>query len=89
MYNNREVNNDLYVECPHCCCIVQVPKKELNCAIFRHGVMKSTLKPINPHASRKECEWLAKEGLIYGCGKPFKITTNNFNKFEAHACDYI
>ena len=63
-------------------------KNEINCAIFRHGVMKSTLKQINPHLPKSECDKLYMNDDIYGCGKPFKLIHQD-NSFKAIKCDYI
>jgi hypothetical protein len=72
----------LIVICPHCG--DQLMIEELNCCIFRHGIIKNTLEQINPHAVKKECDYLFENNLIYGCGKPFKIVDN-----KAIICDYI
>jgi len=78
---------DLIILCPHCNEHVLI--EELNCKIFRHGVIKSTNEQINPHASKSECDNLILNDLIYGCGKPFKIIIINDNNFKAEICDYI
>lgn len=64
---------DLYIQCPHCDDYLMLNENHLNCRIFRHGVFKSTLKPINPHATREICEQLKKTDQIFGCGKPFLL----------------
>lgn len=71
-------------ECPHCAGTVIVGRTELNCQIFRHGVLKATGQPIPPHAPKTECDQLRSAGLIHGCGKPF-----TFNGSVAAVCDYI
>lgn len=73
----------LIVACPHCHGTVEIV--ELNCRIFRHGVLKASGQQMSPHASREECERLAEQQLIFGCGKPFQIDADN----SVHACDYI
>jgi hypothetical protein len=100
----------LTVQCPHCVeakepewkTWVLVDRKELNCRIFRHGIMKKpyetsrVMVQIPPHASKVECDRLAREGLIIGCGKPYKII-DEVQKDGAGAkvvsraviCDYI
>ena len=76
------------VQCPHCKEYVII--EQVNCAIFRHGVFKSNMSQINPHLSKSECDNLATNGLIYGCGKPFKIIKENGkNEWKAIDCDYI
>lgn len=74
-----------FYKCPHCGDIILVNKKDINCGIFRHGVLKDGMKQINPHASKEECNRLLNEGLIFGCGKPFKITEDK----KIYICDYI
>lgn len=79
----------IITNCPHCKLIVVVNQKEINCAIFRHGVLKDTGKQIDPHSSKEICDCLAKEGKIYGCGKPFKLVRKNSFEWEALKCEYI
>ena len=74
------------VICPHCKEFVLIEK--LNCAIFRHGIFKSTGKQIKAHSSKELCDFYIEKNLIYGCGKPFKIINNN-GKLESEICDYI
>jgi hypothetical protein len=77
----------LLVICPHCQCSVEIV--EINCAIFRHAVLKQNGQQLNPHASKEECEQLAEQGAIYGCGKPFRLVSKENNEYEAIVCDYI
>ncbi len=73
-----------YFPCPHCDEMIQIPRDEIRCTIFRHAVFKKGMKFVNPHASKKECEsWLSKD-LVYGCTKPFK-----FDGKKVEICDYI
>ena len=51
--------------------------------------MKSDLKQIDPHLSKPECDRLSKEGLIIGCGKPFKLVMNKEEEYFAIKCDYV
>jgi hypothetical protein len=74
------------LECPHCKEFIIIEK--LNCGIFRHGILKIDGKQINPHAPKTECDFYINKQLIYGCGKPFKITLVD-NKFVIEICDYI
>lgn len=85
MSGDTDPNNDtVNVICPHCYGMVIVLRKEINCAIFRHAVYKTTMKHIDPHASKSTCDSLVQRGLVYGCGKPFKIIND-----VAEACAYI
>jgi hypothetical protein len=68
------------IECPHCQQKIWI--EEINCGIFRCGVLKNG-KQIPPHASKEECNNYIKKG-IYGCGKPFQIINNTI-----FICDYI
>jgi hypothetical protein len=74
----------LEVVCPHCSGTVIIDPKEINCAIFRHGVFKTSGKQIPPHASKEECDSWVKNNEIYGCGKPFKLVEG-----KAIICDYV
>ena len=83
------MNDDLlHFICPHCSDIIQIDPKELNCRIFRHAVFKHNGQQLDPHAKKEECERVYQEKLIYGCGKPFKISkidgTETISK-----CDYV
>jgi len=82
-------DNDFYtIVCPHCNKHFIVKKTELNCRIFRCGVLKSNMKQIGPHTKKIECDRLKENNLIYGCSKPFKFITNNgINSIII--CDYI
>jgi hypothetical protein len=77
---------DNIIECPHCQTFVII--KELNCAIFRHGVYKNSYKQVDPHLQKDLCDKLIEQNIIYGCGKPFKIVIEN-DKYNAIICDYI
>ena len=82
------MDSHIIIQCPHCKDYIQVFKKEFNCKIFRHGILKSNLKQIDPHLKRKECDRLKREDLIYGCGKPFQLIEND-GVYIAVICDYI
>lgn len=83
---NNLPNINFEIQCPHCKDYIIIEK--INCGIFRHGVIKSTLIQINPHLEKDKCEKLKNLDLIYGCGKPFKIINEN-NKWIAVVCEYI
>jgi hypothetical protein len=76
------------IKCPHCELQIIIYKNEINCAIFRHGVLKNSGIQIGPHSSKEECEDLVMKDLIYGCGKPFKLENNN-KEYNPVICDYI
>ena len=75
--------------CPHCGDAIGVQRKEINCKIFRHGIMKNNGQQINPHLSKEECDRLASEGLIHGCGKPFRLVDQPDGSFVVEECGYI
>jgi hypothetical protein len=51
-------------------------------------VEKQTGQQIPPHLPKPECDRLASEDRIYGCGKPFRVEKKE-NGLEAIPCDYI
>jgi len=77
--------------CPHCNLLGVVLEKDINCAIFRHGAYIVNSQPIDPHAPKEVCDQLVADGLIHGCGKPFKLvrTGENGNAWSAEVCDYL
>jgi hypothetical protein len=79
-------NTNFEVKCPHCGEYIII--EQINCSIFRHGVMKKNFVQIAPHLIKEECDKLNEQDLIYGCGKPFKIINEN-NKWIAIECAYI
>lgn len=74
-------------KCPHCKNMVMVLKNETACCIFRHGQFKDSNRQIPPHSRKEDCDKWAKEGKIYGCGKPFKFIHGNPPYVEV--CGYI
>lgn len=78
----------MFTECPHCGQMIEII--ELNCRIFRCGILKADYTQIGPHLSKLECDRLAAENLIFGCGKPFRILDAQSNEpVIAVACDYV
>ena len=88
-YVIEEGNSFLLIECPNCSDSIIVEKKELNCCIFRHGINKSSGLQIGPHSAKVDCDNLFSNGLIYGCGKPFRIVPNSDTSYDVDICDYI
>ena len=81
-----------FFTCPHCRDMCQVRHRELNCRIFRHANFKSRRGFVNPHAPREECERWVRQGLIFGCGKPFRFVgpaDGNSPENRVEACGYI
>lgn len=72
----------MIVNCPHCYQMIWI--EELNCRIFRCGIIKKTGEQIPPHSTKKDCEIFVSDG-VYGCAKPFKINEKN----QVEKCDYI
>ncbi len=81
--------SDFVVECPHCFKPVLIEK--INCAIFRHGTLKTNGQQIDPHALKELCDFYIEKDLINGCGKPFRLILNSVkdNNLYAIKCDYI
>lgn len=76
------------INCPHCGDEILIEK--INCGIFRHGVVKATGKRLGPHSKKPHCDRMFSQGLIYGCGKPFRCSINkNSTVPEVKICDYI
>jgi len=86
--SNDNIKNfiPICIICPHCNDYIYI--EQLNCSIFRHGVMKINNKQIDPHSSKETCDKLFENGKIYGCGKPFKLENIN-NVYTVFICDYI
>ena len=78
-----------YIECPHCNMMMELPKNEINCAIYRHGVIKATGKQMDPHAPKHVCDYLLQNNLIYGCGKPFRVIHKSQENIWVEKCEYI
>ena len=51
-------------------------------SVYKSGKRKK--QPVSPHTPKAECDRLACEGLIHGCGKPFK-----FDGKKVTICGYI
>lgn len=94
---NFDEKNGLYVfNCPHCGMGVEVEKNQVNCCIFRHGAFFSKTPEgviipttqMNPHTPKEECDRLFSEGLIVGCGRPFRLVPKGV-EYEVQVCDYI
>lgn len=77
-----------HFDCPHCAGTIIVHRNELNCRIFRHGVYRNNLQPMNPHAPQAECERLVSENQIMGCGKPFQVVETD-GVLHTVECGYI
>jgi hypothetical protein len=82
------MENYITVKCPHCELVILIYRNEINCAIFRHGVLKNSGAQVGPHSSKAECDDLVLRELIYGCGKPFRLTAND-KEYMAEICEYI
>jgi hypothetical protein len=78
--------NNFVINCPHCDEHIFI--EQLNCCIFRHGHFKLNNEQIDQHSSKELCDNYVNQNIIYGCGKPFKITVSN-DKYIVEKCDYI
>ena len=72
----------MLVECPHCGVSIEI--LEVNCAIFRCGIIKETGEQVPSHTSKEECDLLRERGRVWGCCKPFK-----YENGKAIVCGYI
>jgi hypothetical protein len=79
-------NINIIVNCPHC--LLPIIIDQLNCCIFRHGILIESNKQINPHSSIELCNFYVEQKKIYGCGKPFQIIKED-NEYKAVICGYI
>lgn len=70
----------LFFQCPHCDKWLEVV--ELNCKIFRHGLLP-------PHAPKQVCDAYARNPRNPGCGKPFKIVAGEDGELKPVKCGYI
>jgi uncharacterized C2H2 Zn-finger protein len=76
----------LYLNCPWCNQLVQLPKSQIKCCIYRHGVHKKSGRQIGSHAKKEYVEKLLKNDKIYGCGMPFKF---NKQTQQLEMCGWI
>jgi hypothetical protein len=82
----EKVKIEILVICPNC--NENIIIEELNCCIFRHGILKENNKQIEPHSSKVLCDFYVQNDKIYGCGKPFQIIKEG-DEYKAIICDYI
>jgi hypothetical protein len=68
----------MFVLCPHCGDYFEISK--FRCGIFRHAVIKKTMKPVNPHTSDEDMKKYEK--LIYGCGKQFQLDATELSRSD-------
>lgn len=64
---------DIILECPHCKGTIVVNEKQINCAIFRHAILKSNGKQVDPHLKKDKCDELVSANKVIGCCKPFRM----------------
>ena len=83
------IGQNIRVSCPHCGASIEVLPDEINCGIFRHGAFVDTLEPLDPHAPKYVCELLVANGLIYGCGGPFRLVEDASGGMAAIVCEYL
>ena len=77
---------EFIITCPHCSYYIIIEK--INCGIFRHGVLISNGKQIDPHANKTVCDNYIKKKEIYGCGKPYQVIKEG-EDYKVTICDYI
>ena len=69
------------MNCPWC--NIGIFIDEVNCGKFICGVSRESWHQVNPHAPKQHCDELVRDGLIWGCGRPFK-----FEGCVLKKCDY-
>ena len=83
---------DVYIfECPHCDCLTQVDRGQINCAIFRHGYFINNgvlTEQVNPHLPKEQCDELLKSGKVVGCCGPFQFVRYR-DEYVVKKCEYI
>ena len=72
------------VSCPSCGIYIEI--LTIACGIYRCGIFKETGLQVNPHLPKDQCERIVKQNLIFGCGKPFRITDKNT---PPELCEYL
>ena len=86
IFEDKEIN----INCPHCNEQIFIMLSEINCNVFRHGIYKETFQQMDPHTPKEDCDYLANNNLIIGCGKPFCILVQkSTGKFVGYDCGYI
>jgi len=82
--DTKQDDKPFIVMCPHCECYIEI--LSIACGIFRHAVYKNSGQYINPHMPENECKRLIEDGMIHGCGKPFRLIDK---KTPPEKCEYI
>ena len=75
-----------FINCPNCQMNIEI--LQINCRIFRCGILKDEFTQIDPHLPKDKCDTLVSNNLIFGCGKPFELI-NIDNEWIPFPCDYI
>ena len=85
-----ESDNCYLFDCPHCNVPIIVESNQVNCKIFRHGIMKDTYEQVDPHTSKSVCDELVAKQLVLGCCKPFRLLVGTTGRVETVVqCPYI
>jgi len=77
----------MIILCPHCNEMIFI--EQINCGIFRHGILISNGEQIDPHSSKELCDFYIQNKKIIGCGKPFQIILKENNEYDIIICGYI
>ena len=80
--------NSCIYQCPHCLCYVETRLEEINCKIFRHGILKVNGLQIDPHLPKLGCDQLVADDAIYGCGGPYMLHLKD-GQWVAEICGSI
>ena len=85
----NEQDGFLHFSCPHCGIDLEVEAAQVNCGIFRCGIVRSTGAQLPPHMSKQDCDALRSEengALIWGCARPFRLDAADQT---VTVCDYV
>jgi hypothetical protein len=77
---------EFIITCLHCSEYIII--KKINCGIFRHGVLISNGRQINPYSDKKTCDNYIKKNKIFGCGKPYQVIKEG-DEYKVNVCEYI
>lgn len=81
--------DDLVISCAHCKGTIVVNKKDINCKQFVHATYKDNqLKPVNPHASKQQCEELKAKDEVYGCANAFALVQDDDGSWKSVVREY-
>ena len=78
--SNAKAKMSFICQCPHCDAWMEII--QLNCKIFRHGML-------NPHAPKPVCDAYRADPRKPGCGGPFRVLADKDGQLKVVPCGYI